>query len=203
VGSLSMPSRARCCYGLVREPMCLISLFFFSPFFSSERKKERTRSRGPNRRESRIRGCLLVGGAHKTAEETRKKGTNRRLHGSILAVGTGQGRCREQIPVSILGPWHSARRGCSRHAGWHLIKLGRRRSKLTLQTAACCLAGACDGWAAGRAERQRGSVGGMELILRCVHGFGRSDLGLTDGARPDGPTLLLLHSSTAPRAFQP
>lgn len=61
-------------------------------------------------------------------------------------------------------------------AGRHLIKVGTRRSKLTLHAAACCLA--C--WP-GLVMGKRGSLGGMELILRYVHGLGRSILIDGDG----------------------
>lgn len=159
-GSLSIPSRARCCCRPVHPPVRL-TLFFTSWTCSSEWEKERTRSWGPRRRKHRMPGCLVVGGAHKTVEETRKKGTNRPYMDRYLPLVPGREDVEGRSLPAFSAPDARHAKGCPRRAacsrcsarcsaGWHLIKLGRRRSKLTLQAAAC--------WAAG----QLGLVMGRE-----------------------------------------
>lgn len=65
-------------------------------------------------------------------------------------------------------------------AGWLASnKVGTRRSKLTLH--AVRQSGSLAVWPLGLVMGKREPLGGMELILRYVHGFGRSILIDGDG----------------------
>lgn len=126
-------------------------------------KKERGQGAGDHAGGSPagLGACLLVGGAHKTVEETRKKGTNRAYMEWYLLFVPG----REDVESRSLRPAFSAPDArhakscsrCSRRAACSICsvscsagrlasnKVGTRRSKLTVHAAACRLAGACDG----------------------------------------------------------